>query len=189
MKQNPEFIVFVGPMFSGKSTALLRELNRCKFQGKKTIAFKPVIDNRYSDSEIITHDGEALPAHSISSVNEIYALLASEDAFYDVLALDEAFMLPDVANVLTWLFGQGMTILVAGLDLSASGKPFEEIVKMMPWATKIEKFKAICAVCKEDASYTYKKNTDSDLEIEIGGSDLYEPRCWRCHPLINKRDG
>ena len=110
-------------------------------------------------------------------------LLSEMEENPHVIAVDEAFMIPGIANVLIWLYRSGYSIVVSSLDLSAAGKPFEEIEKMLPWATKVEKLSAVCVVCNRDAHYTYKKQVGGD-EIEVGGSELYEPRCLKCHPTI-----
>ena len=101
----------------------------------------------------------------------------------NVIAVDEAFMIPGIAKALIWLYRSGYSIVVSSLDLSATGKPFDEIEKMLPWATHVEKRSAVCTVCSKDAYYTYKKQMGGD-EIEVGGAELYESRCLRCHPLI-----
>ena len=75
---------------------------------------------------------------------------------------------------------------MSSLDLSAQGKPFREVEALMPWATRIEKLAAVCTVCKGDARYTWKKG-GGDAEIEVGGDQLYEPRCALHHPIVNLR--
>lgn len=162
-------------------------VDRYKYQNKNVIAFKPKIDNRYDESEITTHNGGSIPATVVDSAECIYQHLAESENMYDVVAVDEAFMIDGIADVLLWLFGKGVTILVSSLDLSASCKSFSEIQKMLPWATHVEKCPAVCPVCNEDAYYTYKK-TKGGSEIEVGGSELYEPRCFKHYPLINRRD-
>jgi len=94
-------------------------------------------------------------------------------------------MIPGVAETLTWLFKNRFSIVVSTLDISASGKPFSEVEKMLPWATCIEKCCAVCVICGKDAFYTHKKQVGGD-EIEIGGDELYEPRCFTHAVLINK---
>ena len=106
---------------------------------------------------------------------------------YDVIAVDEAFMIPGVSWVLTDLFKKGKTIVVSSLDLSATGKAFEEIEALFPWATHIEKCPAVCTICNEDAYYTHKKVEDL-AEIAVGGAELYEPRCWKHHSHFNQPD-
>lgn len=184
---NQSFIVYTGPMMSAKTTSLLSTLDRYKYQGKKVIAFKPLIDDRYSVEDISTHGGWKFPAVCVKTGSDILKKLSEIDVNPQVIAVDEAFMIPGVSEVLIWLYRSGYTVVVSSLDLSAAGKPFEEIEKMLPWATKVEKLSAVCVVCNNDAFYTYKKQTGGD-EIEVGGSELYEPRCIKCHPLILNQD-
>ena len=105
----------------------------------------------------------------------------------DVVAVDEAFMIDGSADALVRLFQVGKTIIVSSLEMSASCTAFDEIVKMMPWATKIEKCPAVCVVCQNDAYYTQRKVENME-EIQVGGADLYEPRCFNCHGSANLID-
>jgi len=93
-------------------------------------------------------------------------------------------MMPGVAESLVWLYRNGFSIVVSSLEMSAAGKPFVEMEKIFPWATKIEKCASVCTICGKDAHYTHKKQTGG-YEIEVGGSELYEPRCHTHHILIN----
>jgi thymidine kinase len=192
MKQhmsNPEFIVFVGCMFSGKTSKMLLELERLKFQRRRIIVFKPLIDDRYSTNNIVSHGGLSLPAINVKSGADILDTMIKSahcDKPINVVAVDEAFMVSGVAEALIYVYKLGVTVVVSTLDLSAAGKPFKEIEKMLPWATKIEKCTAICTLCSRDARYTYKKQT-SEQEIEVGGAELYEPRCFDHHPIVNQR--
>ena len=181
---NPKFIIFTGPMFGSKTTRLFAVLDRYKYQKRKIVAFKPSIDNRYSDTNITTHSGASMPARVVKNGMEIHQYISHHDE-YDVIAVDEAFMLRGVSWVLTDLFKKGKTIVVSSLDLSATGKPFEEIEALFPWATHIEKCPAVCTKCGADAYYTHRKVNDID-EITVGGAELYEPRCWLHHGYFNE---
>lgn len=187
---NPTFTVYCGPMFSSKSTKLLSTLERYKYQKKKVAVFKPTIDDRYSAGEVVTHSGWSVPAHTVKTGADILDILVGMNEQPDVVAVDEAFMINDVSEVLIWLYQNGLDIIVSSLDLSSGGKSFAEIEKILPWATHIEKCAAVCTVCARDAFYTYKKHVD-DIdrgEIHVGGSELYEPRCAQHHPSILKHD-
>ncbi|MBM3194162.1 MAG: hypothetical protein FJZ60_00175 [Chlamydiae bacterium] len=180
---NQTFIIYTGPMMSAKTTSLLSTLDRYKYQGKKIAAYKPKLDDRYSIDNISTHGGWKFPATCIKLGRDILENLTLLEENPQVIAVDEAFMIPGISEVLIWLYRSGYSIVVSSLDLSATGKPFDEIESMLPWATKVEKLSAVCVVCNNDAYYTYKKQTGGD-EIEVGGSELYEPRCIKCHPSI-----
>lgn len=183
---NPEFIIFTGPMFGSKTTRLLATIDRYHYQNKKVIAFKPKMDDRYSVVEIKTHSGGSFPATGVQDGSEILQYLASANTEYDVVAIDEAFMIDDVSSVVLKLFREGKTIVVSSLQLSASGNVFEEVRDMMPWATKIEVCPAVCPITGRDAYYTHRKVSGLD-EITVGGADLYEPRCWEHHNYMNSR--
>jgi thymidine kinase len=185
---NPEFIIFTGPMFGSKTTRMLAAIDRCHYQNRKVVAFKPRIDDRYSAVEISTHSGGRFPAVGVQSGSDILNYLDSVEDVFNIIAVDEAFMINGIADVLLELFRSGKTILVSSLQLSSSGNVFEEIRDMMPWATKIEVCPAVCTVSGKDAYYTHRKVEGLD-EIVVGGEELYEPRCWKHHSYMNQRKG
>jgi thymidine kinase len=183
--ENPQFIIFTGPMFGSKTTRLLAVIDRFRYQNRKVIAFKPLMDDRYSKVKICTHSGGSFPAVGINVGEDIVQHLAVSGKDCDVIAVDEAFMIDGIAQVLLELFREGKTLVVSSLQLSASGKVFEEVRDMMPWATKIEICPAVCPVTGKDAYYTYRK-VEGLGEIAVGGADMYEPRCWEYHPFMNR---
>lgn len=183
---NPEFVIFCGPMFSAKTSSMLMSLERYKHQHRRIAVFKPMIDDRYSIKDVVSHSGARVQAMTVISGADILRHLSEVDVEPHIVAVDEAFMIPGVADVLTYLFRLGITIVVSSLDMSAACKPFEEVAKMTPWATQIHKLTAVCTVCGSDAHYTYKKVTNEE-EIEVGANELYEPRCWAHFPAIDKR--
>jgi thymidine kinase len=188
MKYNPTFTVYCGPMFSSKTSRLLMELERYKYQHTTTVVFKPQIDTRYSVSEIVTHGGWKHSAVCVKEGADILQYLADTDTDPRVIAVDEAFMIPGVAEVLVFLYRSGFSIIVSTLDMAANGKPFPEVVHMLPWATRVEKCTAVCTVCGRDAYYTHKKQVGGDeFVVEVGGSELYEPRCFEHHLAVNNR--
>lgn len=185
MKSNqPELIVYTGPMFGSKTTKMLTVLERASFQKKRVIAFKPRMDDRYDSGKIVTHAGLSFEAQNVNAGNEILEL--SQE--YEVIGVDEAFMIEGAASALIDLYKQGKTVVVSSIQLSASGQVFEEIRDIFPWATKIEVCPAVCPVTGEDAFFTVRK-FDSGEEIKVGGSDLYEPRSWKCTPFANNELG
>lgn len=186
MNQNPTFTVFVGPMFSSKTTRLLSMLERFELQHKRVIVFKPAVDDRYSASEVVSHSGWRRDAVTVKEGADILESLTQAEEPPDVIAVDEAFMIPGLAPVLIWLYRTGINVVVASLDLSATGKAFSEVEKMLPWATHIEKCSAVCTECGRDAHYTHKKQVTNE-EIEVGGSELYEARCFSHHLAIDNR--
>lgn len=187
-QNNPEFILWVGPMWSTKSTSLLLQIEKYELQNKKIHIYKPLIDKRYDNNKVTTHNGWNKPAIQIESGLDILNHIEKTE-IPDVVAIDEAFMIPEIAKTLIWLFQKGTTILVSSIELSYAGKPFKEITHMFPWATQVYKCVAVCSVCKkENAHYTYRKSNDVS-DIVVGGKDIYEARCWHCHPKIDQKPG
>ena len=183
---DPEFIVFTGPMFGSKTTRMLGAIDRYRYQNRSVVAFKPAMDDRYSSSDISTHSGGRLSAICVKSGEEIKKVVESLEKTLDVIAVDEAFMIEGSAETLIDLFQTGYTIVVSSLQLSASGNVFTEIRDMLPWATKIEVCPAVCPITGRDAYYTQRK-VEGLEEITVGGSDLYEPRCWEMYTYVNRR--
>ena len=171
-----EFTMFVGPMFGGKTTKLLSAIDRYKYQGRKIIAFKPNVDERYSKEEIVTHWNTRVPAKRIRHGTDIISYISDNEKF--VIAVDESFMIPGVAETLIALFQSGHTIVVSSLQLSSDFTPYEEMQAMMPFATKIEVCPAVCSTCGADAHYTKKIGGRSDHQIEVGGPEMYQPKCF-----------
>ena len=190
MNRQPELIVYTGPMFGGKTTALLSTLERFKYQGRHIYAFKPRIDDRYEVGSIVSHMGWQLPAVQISTGKELIEALMvqmpeGELREQCVVAVDEMFMIPGIAEQLIWLYKNDVTVVVSTLDLSSSCAPFDEVVKVLPFATTTKKFTSVCAVCRGDAHYTWRKMMlDDDKVIAVGGGEMYEPRCKAHHPSM-----
>jgi thymidine kinase len=183
MSSNPEFIIYTGPMWGSKTTRLIAAMDRLKLQGRRVIAYKPTMDARYSLSQISTHSGASWPAHCVSSGEMIWNHYSAFSDHIDAVAIDEAFMIDGVSSAALQILRRGTSVMIASLDLSARCKPFDEIERLMPYATRIEKCSAVCPVCGDDAFYTAKLTND-DREIEVGGKNLYEPRCFRHHPIM-----
>ncbi len=177
-----EFIVFVGPMFGGKTTKLLSAVDRYHYQKREIFAFKPRVDQRYAKEKIVTHWGGKLKAHLVPDANGIWEFLANVGTSprdRPVIAVDEAFMLKAAGIVLPELFKQGATIIVSTLQISSDGTAYPEITGFMPYATKVEVCPAVCTTCGADAHYTEKIGGRSDHGIEIGGAEMYQPRCFK----------
>jgi thymidine kinase len=188
--KDPRFTIFTGPMFGSKTTHLLAMVERYLYQKQHIVAFKPVMDNRYSDIKICTHSGGSLPAIGVKNGQDVIRHIEQNVDMHqgaDVIAVDEAFMIDGIASALIKLFKSGKTIVVSSLQLSATGKVFEEIRDMMPYATNIKICPAVCPITGRDAYYTHKKIENLN-EIAVGGAELYEPRCWTYHSYMNQGD-
>lgn len=179
MRANPEFVIYTGPMFGGKTSRMLAALDRAKYQSKRIVAFKPKIDHRYASDEIVTHTGHRFPAHCVSSGLEVQEIAYGAD----VVAVDEAFMIDGIADAVINLFKQGKSIYVSSIQLSARGETFEEVQKMFPWATRVEVCPAVCSETGLDAYYTVAKVSGLS-QIDVGGSEKYVPRCHSLVPFM-----
>ena len=148
--------------------------------------FKPVIDDRYSSDQVVSHGGASIQSIVVKSGADVLKVLSEMEEQPHVVAVDEAFMIPGVAETLVYLYKLGITVIVSTLDMSATGKPFGEPQMMMPWATRVEKLTSVCTVCGANAHYTYKKTMGGN-EIEVGSYETYEPRCFSHNTVINKK--
>lgn len=185
----PQIKIFTGPMFGGKTTRMLSALERYQYQRRKTILFKPKIDKRYSEETVVTHKGQEHKCVLVNSGDDILRL--SKDC--DIIAVDELFMLPGSAAALIKLFRSGKTILVSSLQLSSTTEslpdgyePFDEMVKLMPWATSIDICPAVCYRCGKDAYYTERTATNL-TKVLVGGVESYQPVCFD-HSVIKSHD-
>jgi thymidine kinase len=183
MNGSPDLVIFCGPMWGSKTSRLIASIERLKLQGRTVIVYKPSMDARYEQAQICTHSGAKWPATCVSSGAALLNHFRSIKGDVDAVAIDEAFMIDGVAPAALEIMRGGVDVLVATLDLSAKCRTFDEVTSMLPFATRIEKCPAVCPVCGNDAYYTAKLTND-DKEIEVGGKNLYEPRCFRHHPVM-----
>lgn len=163
--------VVCGSMFSGKTEELLRRLNRAKIAKQRIEIFKPEIDTRYDDEEVVSHDKKAIRSTPVSSSEKI--LLLTADA--DVVGIDEAQFFDDnLPNVCNELANQGIRVIVAGLDMDFQGRPFGPIPHLLAIAEYITKVHAICVKTGNLAQYSHRILGGEDT-VELGELDRYEP--------------
>lgn len=168
--------VVCGSMFSGKTEELIRRLRRAQIAKLNVEIFKPVIDNRYSDTEIVSHNATAIKSTAVSSSSEILEKINGAD----VVGIDEAQFFDDgIINVCNQLANQGIRVIVAGLDMDYLGKPFGPMPALMAIAEYVTKVHAICMRCGKLAHYSHRL-TSNDSLVEIGEKDKYEPLCRTC---------
>lgn len=176
--------VICGPMFSGKTEELIRRIRRAQIARQKVQIFKPKIDNRYHDNNIVSHDSLEVEAMAVESAIDILKKL------YDttrIVAIDEVqFFDPLIVKVIKKLARRGMRVICAGLDQDFRGLPFGPMPEILCIADKVDKVHAICTVCGGMATKTYRKSIkakkkqsphNAEEQIVIGESDLYEARC------------
>lgn len=174
--------VIAGCMFSGKTEELIRRLRRAKIAKQKVVVFKPRIDVRYSEKEIVSHSEQSLPSEIINDAEEILEL--AKDA--QVVGIDEAqFFDMKLVEIVEKLANDGKRVIIAGLDQDYRGVPFEPMPQMLALAEYITKTLAICVVCGNPADKTQRKTTSKD-RVVVGASDIYEARCRKCHYIPNE---
>lgn len=174
--------VICGSMFSGKTEELIRRLKRAKIANLSVEIFKPDIDSRYDAINIVSHDERIIHSTPVSHSQNI--MLMSDGI--QVIGIDEAqFFDIDIINVCNHLALRGTRVIVAGLDMDFSGKPFGPIPGLLAIADYITKLHAICVVCGNIANYSYRKSTLTG-QIMLGEKELYEPRCRICAQPNNK---
>jgi thymidine kinase len=168
--------VVCGSMFSGKTEELIRRLNRAKIANQKIEIFKPSVDIRYDETAVVSHNQNSI--HSTPVNSSLNILLMCGDA--NVIGIDEAqFFDNELVFVCEKLAEQGVRVIVAGLDMDYLGKPFGPMPALMAIAEYVTKVHAICMVCNDIATHTYRKTDDNNL-VMLGEQDTYEARCRFC---------
>lgn len=163
-------------MFSGKTEELLRRLKRAQIAKLNVEIFKPATDTRYDETAIVSHDRNSIQSTPVENSSAILLL----DTDVQVVGIDEAQFfdenLPDVCNMLAQ---KGIRVIVAGLDMDFSGKPFGPMPALMAIAELVTKVNAVCVRCGSPAVYSYR-TVANESKILLGEKDSYEPRCRPC---------
>jgi thymidine kinase len=175
--------VITGSMFSGKTEELIRRLRRAQYAGLKVEIFKPSLDNRYSETRVVSHDSTSIISTPVDNASSIL-LLAAE---VQVIGIDEAqFFDNSIVEVCNTLADNGIRIVVAGLDMDFMGKPFGPMPALLSIAEFVTKVHAICMRCGNLAQYSFRKSED-DQVVLLGEKNLYEPLCRNCYnAALNK---
>ncbi len=174
--------VVCGSMFSGKTEELIRRMKRAQIAKLKVEIFKPVIDTRYSEENVVSHNENAIHSTPVESPGNI--LLLAGDV--NVVGIDEAqFFDESIVDVCNKLANQGIRVIVAGLDMDYLGKPFGPMPKLMAIAEYVTKVHAICVQCGDLAQHSYRKTKNDDL-VMLGEQQEYEPLCRKCFNEIMK---
>jgi thymidine kinase len=173
--------VITGSMFSGKTEELIRRLKRAKIARQNVIIFKPRIEVRYSEQEVVSHDENSIQSTPVDTSANII-LLASG---VDVVGIDEAqFFDEGLVDVCNQLANTGTRVIVAGLDMDFRGAPFGPVPRLMSIAEYVTKVHAICVRCGSLAQFTHRISDEEQL-ILLGETDIYEPLCRACYSKIN----
>lgn len=169
--------VICGSMFSGKSEELIRRLRRAKIAKQNVIAFKPVIDDRFDDEDIVTHDDRRIESIRIEDASEIERYVGPD---VQVVGIDEGqFLGPKLPDVCENLANRGVRVICAGLDQDFMGRPFEPIPALLAVAEYITKTLAVCMQCGKPANRTQRITTSTE-RVVVGASEVYEARCRHC---------
>jgi thymidine kinase len=172
--------VILGPMFSGKTTYLIRDFRRWSITKKKPLCINYIMDDRYGnvcENNMYNHDQLSVKCIYSSKLNEIDPKIISE---HDIILINEGQFFPDlVEHCKLWAETQGKNIIVSGLDGDFKREVFGEILKLIPLADIVEKLTAVCANCDEDAPFTFRKSKET-AQVVIGSSN-YIPLCRDCY--------
>ncbi|MCC2930184.1 thymidine kinase [Bacillus mojavensis] len=189
MKQSGWLELICGSMFSGKSEELIRRVKRATYAKQEVRVFKPVIDNRYSEDAVVSHNGTSMTSYAITSAADIWDHISEST---DVIAVDEVqFFDRAIIDVLSALADKGYRVIAAGLDMDFRGEPFGVVPDIMAIAESVTKLQAVCSVCGSPASRTQrlidgKPASYDDPVILVGASESYEARCRHHHEVPGK---
>jgi thymidine kinase len=176
--------VICGSMFSGKTEELIRRLKRAKFANQKVDIFKPKVDTRYDELQVVSHDSNAILAMPIDHSSK----LLNHTEGVNVIGIDEAqFFDVGLTDVCQKLALKGIRVIVAGLDMDYRGVPFGPVPNLLAVAEYITKVHAICSHCGNLATHSYRKVANNQ-QVMLGEKDSYEPRCRTCYAMGNILD-
>lgn len=181
--------VICGPMFAGKTEEIIRRIKRLEYAKKNVLVFKPTIDNRYSNNEIVSHDNSKKESINIGSSFEIIKHIKKDT---DCVVIDEAqFLDSNIINVLQQLADSGLRVIVGGLDTDFRGEPFGPMPEILAISEKVDKLTAICVKSGEPATRTQrlingKPASYTDPTVLVGGNESYEPRSRQMHEVPGK---
>lgn len=169
--------VIAGSMFSGKTEELIRRLRRAEYAKQKVEIFKPKIDVRYSEKEVVSHNSNSIRSTPVDSSSHI--LLLADNV--DVVGIDEAqFFDSGLVGVCNSLSDRGVRVIIAGLDMDFKGRPFGPMPDLFAIADFVTKVHAVCMGCGDIAQFSHRKNISGDV-VMLGEKDLYQPLCRRCY--------
>ncbi|MEE4287634.1 MAG: thymidine kinase [Mariniphaga sp.] len=181
-KKQGSIEVVTGSMFSGKTEELIRRLKRAKFAKQQVEIFKPSIDVRYSETEVVSHDENAIRSSPVENSSNILLLSGN----VDVVGIDEAqFFDKGLVDVVVKLANMGIRVIVAGLDMDFKGAPFGPMPGIMAVADHVTKVHAICVRCGSIAQFSYR-NSEKEQIVLLGEKDVYEPLCRSCYLKTQK---
>lgn len=175
--------VICGSMFSGKTEELIRRMKRAQFAKQSVEIFKPIVDTRYSEENVVSHDMNSIRCTPVESSSNI--LLLADDV--DVIGIDEAQFFDDgIVEVCNELANRGSRVIVAGLDMDYTGKPFGPMPNLMATAEYVTKVHAICVKTGNLAHYSHRKSLNNKL-VMLGEQEEYEPLSRSAFNKVHKK--
>lgn len=178
--------VVCGPMFSGKTEELIRRVKRAQIARIKLQIFKPGVDNRYHETDVVSHSAQTVQAIPVASSIEILQKLKDSTR---IVAIDEVQFFDDmIIQVIQKIARRGIRVICAGLDQDYKGQPFGPIPNLLAIADDVTKVQAVCTVCGAPASKSYRKPTDNSDQVLVGESESYEARCRQHFDYYNEED-
>ncbi|HPF89157.1 MAG TPA: thymidine kinase [Flavobacteriales bacterium] len=168
--------VICGSMFSGKTEELIRRLRRAEFAKQKVEIFKPGVDKRYHDNDVVSHEGTSIRSTPVPGSSHLLLLTNA----IEVVGIDEAqFFDSGLPAVCEQMANSGIRVIIAGLDMDFQGRPFGPMPALMSMAEYVTKVHAICMHCGDLAHYSHRTTPSQDLVV-LGETDSYEPLCRNC---------
>jgi len=178
--------LIIGPMFSGKSTEIIRRIRLLKIINKKIIVIKPNIDNRYHETKIISHNFESADCIVLSCLNDLNIDITN----YDTIIIDEAQFFNDLKSVvIKWLENYNIDIIITGLDGDFEKNPIGQILELIPHAEKCQKINSLCNLCNDgtEGCFSFRK-VESKNKILVGGVESYIPVCRKHYNKLTKNN-
>ena len=176
--------VICGSMFSGKTEELIRRMKRAQFAKQRIKIYKPCIDVRYSEEDVVSHDAHSIPSTPIDTPAKMLDMIGQ----VEVIGIDEAqFFDGSIVEVVQTLANNGIRVIIAGLDTDFLGKPFGPMPALMAVAEDIQKVHAICVKCGSPANHSHRLSKSSELVV-LGETDIYEPLCRHCYNSAIKEE-
>jgi thymidine kinase len=181
--------VITGPMFAGKTEELLRRVKRMEYAKKNIVVFKPLMDNRFAENEVVSHNQNRTRSVNIAQAKEIFDYVEKDT---DVVAIDEIqFLDEEAVKICEFLASKGIRVIVSGLDKEFRGEPFTFMPKLLAIAEYVTKLTAVCVKCGAPATRTQrivngKPAKYNDPIVLIGAEESYEARCRSCHKVYQK---
>ena len=176
--------VICGSMFSGKTEELIRRMKRAQFAKQSIKIYKPCIDVRYSEEDVVSHDAHSIPSTPIDTPAKMLDMIGQ----VEVIGIDEAqFFDGSIVEVVQTLANNGIRVIIAGLDTDFLGKPFGPMPALMAVAEDIQKVHAICVKCGSPANHSHRLSKSNELVV-LGETDIYEPLCRHCYNSAIKEE-